>query len=448
MSATVDRERQQESPRLRPYIRDALDVARLALLVGAFVTFAIGPREQSIRLLLTFALVLLPRALNAPRAFDLAFVVAMSFQAWGNVFGAFDAVYGYDKVVHFLLPLSTSALAYYALIRLEVLPDFAEERRIHERAGIVLITGAFGLALGGGLYELYEWFGNHYLGAHLFVSYGDSIGDLTDDALGGIMGGCFVVLWEARGGRFDRVGRSGDPLAAAGEKVIERLAPDDDASDRRRHGRLPSLLVHEWRGPVRDVLDVLRLSFAVGLVIALAQGRWELGLRFALTLAAVFFVRSLHAPRLFDLAFIAAMGIQAWGAFAHAYAWLGEYGPFVHVVVSVAAEPILYVALIRMRLVPDLFRRNRLHQQAGILLTGFCFGFCAGIFYELYVFVAQRLLDAGFAVDYPTFIARLALDALGAVIGAVLLVSWDVAGWSTKRLPSELIRRNGARATG
>src|SRR3954469_25903055 len=179
-------------------VRDAVDVLRLALLVGAFATLAVGPREQSFRLALTFVLVLIPRVIDVPRPFDLAFVIGMSFQAWGNVFGAFDSLYGYDKLVHFVLPCGASMLPYLCLIRLRVVPDLSEERGVHHQLGVVVITFAFGLSVGG-IYELYEWFGDNVLGAHLAVSYGASIGDLVDDGLGSLLGGTLIVIWDRRG---------------------------------------------------------------------------------------------------------------------------------------------------------------------------------------------------------------------------------------------------------
>ena len=432
-------------------VRDPLDLLRLALLAGAFVTLAVGPREQSFRLLLTFLLVLVPRALDAPRPFDLGFIAAMSFQAWGNVFGAFDTVYGYDKIVHFLLPCSTSALAYLALVRLRVVPDFEAERGLHQRTGIVLLTGAFGLTLGGGLYEIYEWFADSVLGAHLYVSYGDSIGDLTDDMFGALAGGALILLWDALGGASRRFARpplhaDEDPVANLGERVVERFTPEPDAPHARKPAPpLPRWLVAEWPGPIRDPLDMVRLSFAIGAIVALAVGRYELAVRFVLTFAAAVFVRRLRPPRPFDLAFLVAMAVQAWGALARAFSTVGGYGAGVHLVVSAAAAAILYIALIRLRLVPDLSRRKRLHERAGIGLIGFCFGFGAGVFYELYVFLANHLLGAHFRIDYGLFIGRLGLDAAGALAGALLLVAWDSAGWATRRLPAEAFRARAGR---
>jgi hypothetical protein len=293
---------------------------RLALLVGAPVTLALGPREQSVRLALTFLVVLIPRGLDVPRPFDLAFVPAMWLQAWGNVFGAFDHVYGYDKLVHFVLPCASSTLIYLGLVRLRVVPELATERGLHRRAGTLLLTCCLGLAFFGGLYELYEWLADHYLGAHLYVAYGDSISDLTDDALGSLLGGALILLWDAYGWATRRRARLGEarparghPVEAAVERIVERLAPGPHRPERRESPpSLPRWLVGDWTGPVRDPIDILRLSFLAGVVLAATGGHAGTTLRFALTFAAVALVRGLDVPRPFDLAFVLAMAIQAW----------------------------------------------------------------------------------------------------------------------------------------
>lgn len=51
----------------------------------------------------------------------------------------------------------------------------------------------------GGLYEIYEWFDVNVLHGAKHVSYGDTIGDLTDDALGALGGGLLLVVWDAYG---------------------------------------------------------------------------------------------------------------------------------------------------------------------------------------------------------------------------------------------------------
>lgn len=427
----------------------ALDLMRLALLIGAPITLALGPREQSFRLLLTFGLVLIPRALAVPRLFDLAFILAMSFQAWGNVFGAFDGIYGYDKVVHFLLPASASALLYLLLVRLRAMPDLASERGIHTAAGILATTMAFGLTLGGGLYELYEWFADTVLGADLYVSYGDSIGDLLDDTLGSLVGGALILVWNERGWSSRRPGapspavrpradRSGDRLVRRANRIIGRLRPPGaDVHVPRPFPRGPRWLVGDWSAVVRDPTDLVRLSLLAGAITAILLGDLEHAVRFAATLAATLVVRRLAVPRLFDLAFVVAMAFQAWGSFLGAFSSIGGYGAVVHLTVSASAACVLYLALIRLRVVPDLSEEHGIHQRAAIGMTATAFGFSVGIFYEIYVFVADHVLGADFAVSYDVLIGRLGLDFVGALGGAALMVVWASFGWGTRRIPAE-----------
>jgi hypothetical protein len=179
-------------------VRDPIDVLRLAFAAGAVVAAWRGDLESAARLALTFLAVAGARALTLPRLFDLAFVVGMALQAFGNSLGLFDEFSSYDLVVHFVLPLACAPCLYILLARLDVVPDLAGGTERHHHAGIFVITFALGLSLGA-LYEVYEWVADNWLGGALRVGYGDTISDLVDDALASLAGGAFLVLWASRG---------------------------------------------------------------------------------------------------------------------------------------------------------------------------------------------------------------------------------------------------------
>jgi len=418
--------------RLLRVLRDPLDVLRLALLVGAAVTLVLGPREQAVRLVLTFGVVLVPRALHVPRPFDLAFLLGMFFQAWGNVFGAFNGIHGYDKVVHFVLPAALSPLLYLMLVRFSLAPDFAERQRMHQRAGTMLLTAAFGLAFGGGLYELYEWFANHVLGGHLYTSYGDTIGDLGDDLLGALLGGLLVSVWVARHW----------PTTHAGAPALRRGRAAGSARIRRLRAllrerarpplSLPPVLVTDWTPLVRDLADVARLSLLGGTLLAAAAGDWEHSARFAVSFVVAVAVRRIDPPRLFDLAFMAAMTFQAWGHALGGSATPG-YRTITHAVVSLTLAPMLYLLVVRLRVLPELEDETRLHQRAAIAIVGFALGFCAGVLFELYLYLVDHAFGTQLGPPYSALIGRLAVDAGGALGGAALLVAWDSFGWGSRR---------------
>ena len=96
-------------------VRDPLDLLRLVPLVGAVISIVIGETTHTVEMFGGFLVVLVPRILNVQRPFDLIFQLGMNLALWGNVFGLFDAIYGYDKVVHFLLPCGSAMMAYIAL---------------------------------------------------------------------------------------------------------------------------------------------------------------------------------------------------------------------------------------------------------------------------------------------------------------------------------------------
>jgi hypothetical protein len=180
-----------------PIIRDPIDVLRAALLVGAVLLIILDKNVEAAPLV-TVLIVLLPRLLDMPRLFDLAVVGAMSIQAWGNLFDFFDRIHGYDKVVHFLLPMLTSAATYIALVRLEVTLDPARRVLRRQELGTFLITFLIGLGYAS-LYELYEFFADSVLGTTLQKSLGDTNGDILAGAIGAACGGALMLLWTHQG---------------------------------------------------------------------------------------------------------------------------------------------------------------------------------------------------------------------------------------------------------
>ena len=181
-----------------PIVRDPIDLIRASFLVGAIVAAAFGDWASALRLAATFGATVVARALDLPRPFDLAINIGMVVQGWGNVLGAFDDVYAYDKLVHLVLPASLSALLYFVALRFHVLPDLEHESGIRQRLGILLVTFCMGVTVGS-FYEVYEYSVDHAFGAHLAISYGDTIADLVDDAAGSLLGGVLLVVWDTYG---------------------------------------------------------------------------------------------------------------------------------------------------------------------------------------------------------------------------------------------------------
>ena len=323
---------------------------------------------------------LAPRVLNVQRPFDLIFQLGMNLAIWGNVFGLFDQIYGYDKVVHFILPCGSAMMLYIALCHLRLVPDLSEDAGLHDRVAMVLVTLAFGLTVGG-IFEMWEWFSNTVFGTEMFVTYGDSIGDLIDDTLGALMGGVILLFWTGRGwGTWRSAGRrpprqgadadrapgsrqrpphplrrpprsaaaaagarvrGGAPLSDAAAMAGGRLGADAPGP-RRPDPAEPARRVRSWPRSRRD---------------------WEHAARFFFGFGLSALVRLAEAPRPFDAAFALGMAFQAWGAFTGAYDSVTGYEVTARIVASLSIAAMLYLLLVRIRAVPDLSGKTR-HPRA------------------------------------------------------------------------------------
>lgn len=184
-----------------PLLRDPIDLLRLHYLAGAVVFFALGQFHAAFDLVFSAVAVLLVRATDPPRRFDLAFIVAMAFNGWGDALRLFYTLSWYDNLVHVTLPLAVGPLAYIALVRLEVVPPFARENTLRHRVGMALVALALGVT-GAAAYEIYEFAVDAFLGQHLFISESDTANDLFDGFVGAGIGGLLLAL----------LARSGTPV--------------------------------------------------------------------------------------------------------------------------------------------------------------------------------------------------------------------------------------------
>jgi hypothetical protein len=179
-------------------VRDPIDLLRLTFFAGAAVFAVLGELGGVANLLVAGVGLLVARVADLPRLYDLAFTVAMILTGWGEALGFYDAWKPYDNVVHFIVPMLTSQVAYISLARMEVLPDMREDFTPRHYAGIWTITFALGVAIGG-LWEILEWSSDGLFGSNLSMSNDDTAGDLIADSLGAAAGGLLLVAWTKYG---------------------------------------------------------------------------------------------------------------------------------------------------------------------------------------------------------------------------------------------------------
>src|SRR5918994_5516565 len=179
-------------------VRDPIDLLRAAFFAGALVFAIRGELGGVANLLVAGGALLVARAVNLPRLYDLGFTSALILTGWGEALGLYDAWKPYDNVVHFVVPMLCSQVAYIALARIEVLPDMREDFVPRHYAGIFTVTFALGVAIGG-VWEIVEWASDGVLGSNLSMGNDDTVGDLISDTLGATAGGLLLVAWTKYG---------------------------------------------------------------------------------------------------------------------------------------------------------------------------------------------------------------------------------------------------------
>jgi hypothetical protein len=179
-------------------VRDPIDLLRATFFVGAAIFLLAGEINGVGNLLVGGAALLLARAAELPRMYDLAYTVAMILTGWGEALGLYDLWEPYDNVVHFVVPMLCCQVAYIVLARMEVLPDMREDFAPRHYTGIFTIAFALGVAIGG-LWEIVEWASDGVLGSNLSMGNDDTVGDLISDSLGAAAGGLLLVAWTKYG---------------------------------------------------------------------------------------------------------------------------------------------------------------------------------------------------------------------------------------------------------
>ena len=177
-----------------PWLRDPIDVLR-ALLVAGAIGFGLAGDTRGLALLAGAAAVAWAvRPVLLPRVYDLALVLALTLQAWGEALALYDSISWFDNVVHFSLPFFGAPTLYIVLARLDVVPDPRDETHARHYVGIALVAFALGVALGG-LWEIAEWGSDNMLGSSLQIDNDDTVGDLIADSLGAACGAALLVCW-------------------------------------------------------------------------------------------------------------------------------------------------------------------------------------------------------------------------------------------------------------
>ncbi|ROP63448.1 hypothetical protein EDF24_0472 [Curtobacterium sp. PhB130] len=175
-------------PRGAEYVADALRVLTLiSIPVAAIGWGAVAFAVMALSLLG----VVVPRVLGLRPGFDIVLCLLALVAGWSSVLEWYTTVFGWDKLIHFLLIGALSILVVVIGADVGVLPDLGRLPLV----ALVVLAGTAGLAIGG-VWEMCEWVGHTHLDSSIYVGYDDTIGDLAADTAGAVASG-FLVRWSA-----------------------------------------------------------------------------------------------------------------------------------------------------------------------------------------------------------------------------------------------------------
>jgi uncharacterized membrane protein HdeD (DUF308 family)/uncharacterized membrane protein YjdF len=198
------------------------------------------------------------------------------------------------------------------------------------------------------------------------------------------------------------------------------------------------LVYGDWSWLVRDGLDVIRLAFFGGTIAFAVQGR---STAVALTAASVVLLiaRIIDLPRWFDFGLIMAMTLIAYGTALGLYGNWFYYDKVVHGLSPVGYVPVLYIALVRLGVVPDpgeAIRERRVARISGIFIVTLAVGMAVGAGYENVEWIEDKfgILGGHFVKGLWDTETDLLCDAGGSLVGATFLTVWALRGWSSRRV--------------
>ena len=202
--------------------------------------------------------------------------------------------------------------------------------------------------------------------------------------------------------------------------------------DRRR------LIYGDWNWLIRDGLDVLRLVFLAGTVVFAIEGRSDTS---ALTaaFAVLLIARIVNLPRWFDFGLVVAMTLIAYGTALGLYGHWFYYDKVVHSLSPMAYAPVLYIALVRLGVVPDpgvAIREHRVPRIAGIFIVTLALGMAVGAGYESVEWTEDKfgILGGHFVKGLWDTETDLLCDTGGSLVGATFITVWALRGWSSRRV--------------
>lgn len=187
-------------------------------------------------------------------------------------------------------------------------------------------------------------------------------------------------------------------------------------------------LTAQWRHPTAVAADLLRVLALLSALVTVPTQPDEVPLRFGLVFALLLVTRAIGMPRPFDAAFAALLLVSGW---ASAKGWYFEH-PWIdipiHFSLTGAAAAMLYFALARVHLLPQLDQPSLRRNVGAVVLVVTTLGATTAVLWELYEWLAATYVQSRILVGYDDTVGDMANGLLGSVLAGALMAWWQRRG--------------------
>jgi hypothetical protein len=198
------------------------------------------------------------------------------------------------------------------------------------------------------------------------------------------------------------------------------------------------LVMGDWHPWLRDPIDLLRALLIAGALGFAVAGDADGALLLGGAGLIAWLVRPVLLPRVYDLALVTALTLQAWGEALGLYDSISWFDNVVHFTMPFFGAPTLYIVLARLDVVPDPRDDTTGRHYAGMAIIAFSLGVALGGLWEIVEWSSDNTVGSSLQIDNDDTVGDLVADSLGALCGAALLVCWARWGWgSVRRIPGE-----------
>jgi len=172
------------------------------------------------------------------------------------------------------------------------------------------------------------------------------------------------------------------------------------------------------------VVTVLQLAFLVWAAIEAARGRTDAAVSLVGIFAVLQVPRLLRLPLIFDVAFVAAWTLQAFGQVAGLWSRVPWWDTLVHGALPAVLAPTALLLLIRIGVLPDVLARRGRRATAGTVLLVFLIAAGFGAVYEIYEWFSDANFGTHYQPDNSDTMTDTTANCVGGLVGGLWLAAW------------------------